>query len=117
MWPNACARVTRRGSRGTHEAADRRIRASAALADLEWIYDTIAEASDPVTAAHYEERIRDFCDGLAHAAERGRLRNDLRPGLRVVGFAQRITIAFVLREERVTILRLFYGGRNWEDDF
>ncbi|KQT46507.1 addiction module toxin RelE [Methylobacterium sp. Leaf456] len=91
--------------------------APAAAADLEWIYDTIAEASDLSIASRYEERIRSFCDNLAHAAERGTLRDDLRPGLRVVGYARRITVAFVVGEERVTILRLFYGGRNWEDDF
>jgi toxin ParE1/3/4 len=34
--------------------------------------------------------------------------------LRIVGFRRRVTIAFTVDEERVTILRLFYGGRNWE---
>jgi toxin ParE1/3/4 len=36
--------------------------------------------------------------------------------LRVVGFEKRITIAFMVSDHSVTILRLFYGGQNWEDD-
>jgi toxin ParE1/3/4 len=32
----------------------------------------------------------------------------------ILGFERRITVAFTVSAERVTILRLFYGGRNWE---
>jgi len=35
-------------------------------------------------------------------------------GLRVVGFERRVTIAFEVDDERVTILRIFYGGVDWE---
>lgn len=68
--------------------------APAAGDDLDWIYDTIADATSPITASGYERRIREFCDRLAYGAERGTLRDDLRPGLRI-----------------------FYGGRDWEEDF
>ncbi len=34
-------------------------------------------------------------------------------GLRIVGFERRVTVAFTVSEDRVTILRLFYGGRDW----
>jgi toxin ParE1/3/4 len=85
--------------------------------DLEWIYDTIAEASGPVTASRYEQRIRDFCDRLEFGAERGTLRDDLRPGLRIIGFERRVPIAFLLEGDRVVVLRSFYGGRDWETDF
>ena len=37
-----------------------------------------------------------------------------RPGLRIVGFERRVTIAFSVDEGTVTILRLFYGGQDWE---
>ena len=43
-------------------------------------------------------------------------RDDLRPGLRVVGFERRIAVAFIVEPERVVILRLFYGGANWSDE-
>lgn len=52
-----------------------------AAADLDCIYDTIAQAGSSATASRYEQRIRDFCDRLEYGAERGMLRDDLRPGL------------------------------------
>jgi toxin ParE1/3/4 len=51
---------------------------------------------------------------MAMASERGHLREDIRPGLRIVGFERRVTIAFTVTETRVTILRLFYAGKNWD---
>jgi len=83
--------------------------------DLDWIYDTIAGAGSPDTADHYSKRIRAFCERLEHGSERGTLRNDVRAGLRVVGFEKRVAVAFLVEEERVVILRIFYGGVNWED--
>lgn len=44
--------------------------------------------------------------------ERGTLRNDLRPGVRTIRFEQRVTIAFQVEANRVTILRVLYGGRD-----
>ena len=32
----------------------------------------------------------------------------------MVGFERRVTIAFTVSETQETILRLFYGGQNWE---
>lgn len=52
--------------------------------------------------------------GFSHASERGQLRNDIRPDLRIVGFERRVTIAFSVDAEHVTILRVLYGGRDWE---
>jgi toxin ParE1/3/4 len=43
------------------------------------------------------------------------LRDDIRPGLRVVGFERRVTIAFAVGEAGVTIVRVFYGGQDWEE--
>jgi toxin ParE1/3/4 len=51
------------------------------------------------------------------ASERGRRRDDIRPGLRIIGFERRVTVAFAVEEERVVILRIFYGGRDWEVDW
>lgn len=85
-------------------------------ADLDWIYDTVARGGDPVTASRYEQRIRAFCGSMCLAPERGTLRDDLRPGLRVTGFERRVSVAFVVDDVNVTILRLFYGGRDWGED-
>ena len=84
--------------------------------DLDWIYNTIATASSPITADRYDRRIRAFCERLEYGSQRGTRRDDLLPGLRVVGFEHRVTVAFVVEPERVTILRMFYGGANWQEE-
>lgn len=83
-----------------------------AEADLEWLYDIIADAGFPDRALEYTDRVRAFCAGLDIASERGQRRDEIRPGLRVTGFERRVTIAFVVEDERVVILRLFYGGAD-----
>lgn len=82
--------------------------------DLDWIYATIADARDALTAFRYERRIRAFCERLELASERGARRDDVRAGLRVVGFEKRVTVAFSVDDDTVIILRVFYGGADWE---
>lgn len=82
--------------------------------DLDWIYNVIADATNPVTANRYDRRIRAFCERLDVGSHRGALRGDIRADLRIVGFERRVTIAFAVDETRVVILRLFYGGADWE---
>lgn len=62
----------------------------------------------------YLERVEAFCLRLSVGSGRGRLRTDIRAGLRITGFERRLTIAFTVSDERVTILRVFAAGRNWE---
>lgn len=83
--------------------------------DLFEIYDWIAEKAGTQIAISYIERIETYCLGFELASERGHRYDDISPGLRIVGFERRVTIAFAVDEDRVTILRLFYGGQNWED--
>ena len=83
-----------------------------AQADLAGLYDYIAERSGNQRALAYIERIEVFCHGMSIASERGTRRDDLLPGLRTVGFERRITIAFRVGLQRVTILRILYGGRD-----
>ena len=47
------------------------------------------------------ERLRMFCERLQHGAERGSMRDDIRVGLRIIGFERRVTIAFVAEEDRI----------------
>lgn len=84
--------------------------------DLLALYDWIASEASPETAMAYIDRIERFISGFETAAERGTRRDDIRPGLRTIGFERRLTIAFVVGEQ-VTILRLFYAGRKWEGEF
>lgn len=86
-----------------------------AMDDLNGLYDWIASVAGVSVALRYVERIETFCMNLDLASERGVLREDIRPGLRVVGFERRLTVAFSVRAETVTIYRLFYGGQNWEE--
>lgn len=52
--------------------------------------------------------------GFADFPERGRRRDDLRPGLRIIGFERRVTIAFHISSGAVIIDRILYGGRELE---
>lgn len=85
-----------------------------ARSDLFSIGDWIAERAGVDVALSYVERLEAYCNGFEFAGERGRRRDDLRPGLRVVGFERRVAIVFAVSGDEVTILRLHYGGRNWE---
>lgn len=86
-----------------------------AIDDLDRLYDWIASVAGITVALRYIERIEAFCMGLDIASERGVLREDIRPSLRIVGFERRLTVAFSVEVETVTIYRLFYGGQNWEE--
>jgi toxin ParE1/3/4 len=89
----------------------------AARNDLFELYDYVADHSSPDTALGYIQRIKQACESLATFPNRGTLRNDLRPGLRVVGFERRINIAFRAHAGSVAILRILYAGRNMDSAF
>lgn len=84
--------------------------------DLLSLYDWITNAAGHQTAINYLERLERYCNGFSLAAERGTLRSDIRANLRVVGFERNITIAFSVDDNDVTILRLFYRGKDWESE-
>jgi toxin ParE1/3/4 len=89
---------------------------AAAEADLFAIYDYIAEHAGGTIALRFVESIEKYCRGFENAPERGTRRNDLRPGLRTVGFRRRATILFeVDRNTRhVVIHGIYYAGRSIE---
>ena len=72
-----------------------------AEADIEAIIDWIADQSGT----------------LQRFPVRGTLRDDLAPGLRLIGLEQRVTIAFRVGDAEVTIERVLYGGRDLERAF
>jgi toxin ParE1/3/4 len=82
--------------------------------DLLDLYDYIADRSSPQRALGYLERIEKTCKSLTSLPERGTRRDDLRPGLRVMGFERRVLIAFRVSSDSVVILRILYGGRSVE---
>jgi len=85
--------------------------------DLRRLYLYIAERSGASRAIAYLDRIEASCLGLGDFPERGTQHDDLWPGLRTMGFERRVTIAFTVAAEAVTVLRVLYGGRDLEAAF
>ena len=69
-----------------------------ATRDLLALYDWTANAASRGIALSYLERLEAYCLAFDLASERGHLREDIRPGLRIAGFEKRVTIAFVVQE-------------------
>lgn len=88
-----------------------------AEAQLVALFFHIAAAASPEIAARYTDAIVEQCESLKTFALRGAQRDDIRSGLRVFGFRRRVSIAFEVTGEMVTILGIFYGGQNFEAAF
>ncbi|MEQ8506724.1 MAG: type II toxin-antitoxin system RelE/ParE family toxin [Rhodospirillales bacterium] len=80
--------------------------------DLKELYLYIAEQAGDGRAMAFIERIEAYCQGFADFPERGTQRDDLFPGLRIVGFERRGTLAFLVGKHTVSFLRILYGGRD-----
>jgi toxin ParE1/3/4 len=85
-----------------------------AEADLLGLYDYIAAEAGHEIAGNYIDRIEAACMALESFPERGTRRYHIRPGLRTMGFERRATIAFQVRKAEVVIVRIFYGGQDYE---
>lgn len=84
--------------------------------DLRELYDYLNDAASSSIARRYVNRIAAFLDGLQQSPMRGTIRSELRAGLRIVGFERRISVAFIVEETDVVVLRLLYGGRSLDPD-
>lgn len=73
----------------------------------------IAAAGSAEVAARYTDAIVAYCEELAAFPHRGRARDDIRPGLRTIGFRRRVVIAFAVLDQSVAIIGVFYGGRDY----
>ncbi|MFE0759334.1 type II toxin-antitoxin system RelE/ParE family toxin [Inquilinus sp. NPDC058860] len=85
-----------------------------AKAQLLALHQRISEAASPAVAERYTTAIVQYCRSLSTFPERGTRRDDLRPGLRLLGFRRRVTIGLTLNDRVVTILGVFYGGQDVE---
>jgi toxin ParE1/3/4 len=85
--------------------------------DLQGLYDWIAGRASPTVAMGYLDRVERFLAGLSIGAERGHLRSDVRPGLRIIGFERRLTVAFTVDDDLVTVLRVLRAGQDWGASF
>lgn len=82
--------------------------------ELNDLYDYIAEQSGHDRAGDFVGQIKTYCLGFATFPERGTKRDDIEPGVRMVGFRRRVSIVFSVDPATVFILGIFYGGRNVE---
>ena len=76
------------------------------------LYAYIAQAASPTTAERYLQSLVDHCESLVTFPQRGTLREDIRPGLRITHYRSRTAIAFSVQQGRIEILGIFHGGRN-----
>lgn len=84
-----------------------------ALADLRSILRHIAD-DNPSAARTFVGTIEQRCRDLCQQPYLGRTREDLGIGLRIVPFRRRIVIAYRIEGNDLAILRVFYGGRDYE---
>lgn len=82
--------------------------------DLFELYRYIAEDSGLAIAVGYIDRIEAACLGLENFPLRGQARDDIRPGLRTLGFERRVVIVYQVQAHEVVIVRIFYGGQDYE---
>lgn len=78
------------------------------------IYDYIAGEASSETAERFVAAIQAYCFGLANFPKRGAPRDDISPGLRIVGFRRRVAIAFFVEHDEVIVSDIFYGGEDYE---
>lgn len=78
------------------------------------ISDYIEGEASLAIARNFVSDIISYCNGFDVFPQRGMARDDIYPGLRLVGFRKRVTIAFAIEGDRVLIIGVFYGGQDYE---
>ncbi len=86
-----------------------------AITDLDVIAAYILESSGSESIANgFVDRIKDRCQSIGNAPRGGRSRDDIAPGLRTVPFEHSAIIAYLVSDDLVRIVNIFYGGRDYE---
>lgn len=88
--------------------------ADEALDDLGRIFTELLPVAGERAARDFVARLQAACLGLATFPKRGTVRQHVRPGLRNIGYRRQASIAFVVTEAEVLILRVFRRGANTE---
>ena len=79
------------------------------------IFDWIAtESGYPQIAEKFIDRVYDACESLGEFPMKGRARNDLKQGVRVLPFDRVAIIAYRILADEVDVLNIFYAGRDYE---
>ena len=85
-----------------------------ALADLGNIFNDLLPVAGERVAREFVGRLEAACLKLGTFPERGSVCSHIRPGLRLIGYRRQASIAFVVVETDVLILRLFRSGADTE---
>jgi toxin ParE1/3/4 len=83
---------------------------------LENLYDYLLPHAGEKTARNFVENIYNYCAAFDQFPERGIKRNDIRQGLRLVGYRRHASIAFTVVADEVIILRIFVRGQDVETE-
>lgn len=78
------------------------------------LYRYIKDEASPEIALRYTSAIVVHCESLRDFPHRVIRRDDIRPGLHITNYKGRAVIAFTVDAERVSIIGVFYGGRDYE---
>ncbi|MBZ2206476.1 type II toxin-antitoxin system RelE/ParE family toxin [Massilia soli] len=80
------------------------------------LYQYISDRSTPDAAFRFTMAIVSYSAALDEFPHRGVRRDDIRPGLRIVNYRKNTAIAIAVddADSCVTIVGVFYGGRNYE---
>lgn len=87
----------------------------AAVSDLEGLYYFLIESgASGETALNYVLDIESRCQDLGSTPLIGRLRTDIRDGLRIFPVKRRSVIAYVIKDDVVLITNIFHAGQDFE---
>jgi toxin ParE1/3/4 len=78
------------------------------------LYRYISEKASPEVALNYTSAIIDHCQSLKELPRRVVRRDDIRPGLYITHHKGRTVIAFTVDTERIYVIGIYYGGRDYE---
>jgi toxin ParE1/3/4 len=87
-----------------------------AQADLARLFDYLEPRAGEKTARAFVDKIYVYCLGFEVFPERGMRRDDIRNGMRLVGFRRNASIAFTVDDTRVIIVRIFIRGEEINGD-
>lgn len=83
---------------------------------LDDLLELVASDSDLERAEKFVGSIVTYCLGFNIFPERGTRRDDIRPGMRIVGFRRLASIVLTVEDDNVVFLAIYYGGQDFEAD-
>jgi len=89
--------------------------ASAVYAKLAEQQDYLSWRAGEAIATQYIDGILGYLAGLETFPRRGHRRDDLLPGLMVIGYGKSANIAVVIEGAHCYVVGLFFGGEDYEE--